>query len=243
MQPAPADYQGVLTVVLQSVEQLGAIGSPVYVCCPGLVNRDGSVAAALYSPVSGHSIRADLEAALLVPVVLWNDADAQAYGAFSSFSGTVIYLAIGTAVGGAIVTANSLVATRRNFSGEFGHLQLPGNTRVCPCGAIGCVDTLASGWSITRDLGSGWYYARTAETDARVFRAGEAIGQAANAMVSVIDPHLVAVNSRLVGHPAFVEGLTSAVGHRDPPLIVLSDDAWIFTCQWAIKLANGGGRR
>lgn len=50
----------------------------------------------------------------------------------------------GQGVGGAIVLDGKLYAQPKALSGEFGHSPVPGNTRRCGCGAVGCLETLVS---------------------------------------------------------------------------------------------------
>lgn len=50
----------------------------------------------------------------------------------------------GEGVGGAAVIDGNLFRGGLPLSGELGHTATPGNTRVCGCGAIGCMETLAS---------------------------------------------------------------------------------------------------
>jgi len=81
--------------------------------------------------------------------VVINDAEAAALGeaALRGITGPLVYIGIGTGIGGAVVRDGRVV--RGNL---FGHNALGygnefGSTR-CRCGRIGCLETVAAGWAL-----------------------------------------------------------------------------------------------
>ncbi len=56
-----------------------------------------------------------------------------------------VYLAIGTAIGGAIEIDGKLHRGANNIAGEFGHMTIVGDGRRCGCGNIGCWTEYVSG--------------------------------------------------------------------------------------------------
>ena len=56
-----------------------------------------------------------------------------------------VYLAIGTAIGGAIEIDGKLHRGANNIAGEFGHMTIIGNGKKCSCGNIGCWTEYVSG--------------------------------------------------------------------------------------------------
>ena len=56
-----------------------------------------------------------------------------------------VYLAIGTAIGGAIEIDGKLYRGADNIAGEFGHMTIVGDGRRCGCGNIGCWTEYVSG--------------------------------------------------------------------------------------------------
>ncbi len=87
-----------------------------------------------------------------LPVKIENDVRALAAGEARWGHGAgvanMVYLAIGTGLGGAAVIDGKLWAGATGFSMEVGHMPWPANTRLCNCGKIGCVETLVSGLGI-----------------------------------------------------------------------------------------------
>lgn len=88
-------------------------------------------------------------------VFLGNDANNAALGEvmFGAAQGTrhLLYLALGTGVGGGIVSHGRLIEGVRGLGGEVGHLPIDPSGPRCHCGGIGCVEAYAGGWAIARD--------------------------------------------------------------------------------------------
>lgn len=105
-------------------------------------------------------LSADLSALVALPVITENDALAAAFGEFVAAAKPVdhlIYLGLGTGVGG------GLILNRRPFQGqhgvamEVGHIITTPNGRLCGCGNHGCMEQYASasGVSITYQAATG----------------------------------------------------------------------------------------
>ncbi len=58
---------------------------------------------------------------------------------------SVVYLTIGTGIGGAIEIGDSLYRGANNTAGEFGHMIVVPEGRKCSCGSKGCWEQYASG--------------------------------------------------------------------------------------------------
>ena len=110
-EPTPDGHDAVVAVIAALVEQLRPqfpAATAVGVGAAGLVDRDGAVQYAPNIPGLRRSpLRADLQRALGVPVVVDNDANAAAWGevVHGAAKGTLYSLVItlGTGVGGGIV--------------------------------------------------------------------------------------------------------------------------------------------
>lgn len=76
--------------------------------CPGLTDRTGRVHAALYVALGGLDLRGVLQQRLQRPVIVINDAKAQALGCLHGRE-SLSYIAIGTAIGGAHVEKGRLI--------------------------------------------------------------------------------------------------------------------------------------
>jgi glucokinase len=94
---------------------------------------------------------------------LVNDANAAALGEHYLGAGRgvndLIYLTVGTGIGGAIITNGRLYTGACGSAGEIGHMTIDTNGPRCECGNVGCLETLASGKAIAREavrrIGSG----------------------------------------------------------------------------------------
>jgi len=62
----------------------------------------------------------------------------------------VVYLAIGTGIGGAIEIDNKLYRGENNIAGEFGHMVIESNGKKCSCENRGCWEQYVSGQAIEK---------------------------------------------------------------------------------------------
>ncbi len=105
--------------------------------------------------VSGSNVpvRADLESALGVPVVVDNDANAAAWAELKLGSGRryrdILMVTLGTGIGGALII-DGQIHRGRSFAGEIGHMTYEPGGLQCDCGRRGCWETVASGPALTR---------------------------------------------------------------------------------------------
>ncbi len=150
--------------------------APVGVASPGPLNpRTGTV---LYTPnLPGWRVVpvvAMLQAQLNRPVYLANDGNCAALGEmrYGSAKGVedLVYLALGTGVGGGIVSGGVLVDGARGLGAEVGHVTVAMDGPRCTCGSVGCLEAFVGGWAIKREAEA---VATTAEGDLLVRFAGD----------------------------------------------------------------------
>ena len=82
-----------------------------------------------------------------LPVVLENDASAAAFGEFAlagKAEGDLIYIGLGTGVGGGLVLNGKLRGGAHGVAMEIGHLIVEPDGRACGCGNHGCLEQYAS---------------------------------------------------------------------------------------------------
>jgi predicted NBD/HSP70 family sugar kinase len=102
-------------------------------------------------------VAAELEERLGLPVVVENEANLAALaehwtGAAVGIDNFVcVFGEVG--VGGGIVLGGRLFRGTHGFGGEFGHISVDPEGRVCACGSRGCVETLVGQESIARAAG------------------------------------------------------------------------------------------
>jgi len=124
----------------------------------------------------------DLAQALQRPVVVENDANAAAYGEYKlhpQSASSLIYLGLGTGVGGGLIIDHKLMTGTHGFAMEVGHLIVEPGGRLCGCGNRGCMEQYASasGVSLSYEAATG----KTLEADAiaSLAKKGDAQAQAA----------------------------------------------------------------
>jgi glucokinase len=123
---------------------------------PGLVSPEtGRVIISSDFPAAVRGdLRADLQKATGLPVMLDNDANAGAIGEYAAGAGrgsrNMFYVTIGDGIGGAIIIDGKLWRGASGFAGEFGHITIDPEGVVCTCGNVGCLETVASAPNIVR---------------------------------------------------------------------------------------------
>jgi predicted NBD/HSP70 family sugar kinase len=92
-------------------------------------------------------------------VVVENDVNAAALGAWAVLGGdpttTLSYLSIGTGFAVGTVIGGDAVRGGRGLAGEIGHVPYPDHTTPCPCGQVGCIETIVSGQALTARMAAG----------------------------------------------------------------------------------------
>jgi N-acetylglucosamine repressor len=62
----------------------------------------------------------------------------------------VLFVNIGSGIGLGIIINGQLYHGQSGFSGEFGHIQMDPEGKLCYCGKIGCLETIASGTALVK---------------------------------------------------------------------------------------------
>jgi glucokinase len=149
-QRRPATLRGQLELVEEMFNRLNGqahgrvAGAGVAIC--GIVQDRGLVASAGNIGVNGLDLRTELATRLGCEVSVVNDVQAAALAESvdAPAGSTVVLLAVGTGVGGAIVEAGRLVLGR-GAAGDFGHSCVDVAGPPCFCGGRGCLERIASG--------------------------------------------------------------------------------------------------
>jgi glucokinase len=99
-------------------------------------------------------LRAWLEAEFGAPAAIDNDVNAAALGEYHWGAGRglrdLLYVNLGTGVGGGVIVDGKLLHGVRDSAGEIGHTTVWPDGPRCGCGNRGCLEALASGPSIAR---------------------------------------------------------------------------------------------
>lgn len=107
---------------------------------PGLGYQDAAFAGPLAAALAPLGVRR---------VVAMNDLDAAALG--ESWVGAaagvddVMAVFVGTGVGAGLVLRGAPYTGADHVAAEIGHVKIPGGTRVCGCGQVGCLEAYVGG--------------------------------------------------------------------------------------------------
>lgn len=93
-------------------------------------------------------IREQIESATHIPFFIDNDANVAALGEAWRGAGEsdpdVVFLTLGTGVGGGIIVGGRLAHGSIGAAGEVGHITVEPDGYECTCGKTGCLETVAS---------------------------------------------------------------------------------------------------
>ena len=100
-------------------------------------------------------LRDAVTAALGLPVVVENDANAAAWAEWRFGAGQgedrLVCVTLGTGIGGGIVIDGAVQRGRWGMAGEFGHMVVVPDGHRCECGNRGCLEQYASGNVLGRE--------------------------------------------------------------------------------------------
>ena len=123
---------------------------------PGAVEDDSIVAPCVNLNGWGGNVAGMLSNLCGIPVKAVNDANAAALGEMWQGSGkgfqNVVFVTLGTGVGGGIIVDGKLLRGTHGVGGEIGHVKVSTDeTQPCGCGKLGCLEQYASATGIVRE--------------------------------------------------------------------------------------------
>ncbi|RIK44729.1 MAG: transcriptional regulator [Chloroflexi bacterium] len=168
-------------------------------------------------------------------IVLGNDANAAALGEWHFGAGKglehLIYIGLGTGVGGGVISHGRLIDGVHGMGGELGHVSVNIDGPLCHCGSRGCIEAYCSGWALADAIaaaqrsGHDATWSEAAETDefspavlriaaergdafasATLERAGTALGVGLANFINIFNPQLIVLGGGLIdlGEPLLV---------------------------------------
>jgi glucokinase len=154
--PTPATLDGIVGAIASAVGELQPLrpgARALGVGAAGMVDRDGVIH---YSPnvpaFLAAPVRARLEDALGIPVVVDNDANVAAFGELEHGAARgcrdALVITLGTGIGGGVVCDGRVLRGAHGFAGEIGHFQVDPEGPVCACGEPGHWEAVASGTAL-----------------------------------------------------------------------------------------------
>lgn len=151
--PTPADPDLILGAIIDAVAQVRSGCDDVQaigIGAAGYVDQHRSTVH--FGPNLGWNdkpIRALVEQATRLPVVVENDANAAAWGEFIHGAGAgyedMVMVTLGTGLGGGIISNGRIFRGRFGMAGEIGDCRAVPGGLPCRCGQSGCIEQYASG--------------------------------------------------------------------------------------------------
>ncbi|MGH9329224.1 MAG: ROK family protein [Vicinamibacterales bacterium] len=224
------DYEGTLSAIAALAADLersaasARAGSKsqvtVGVGIPGSISRaSGLVKNANSTWLNGRPLDRDLQARLVRPVRVANDANCFALSEAADGAGAgarvVFGVIIGTGTGGGVVVNGAVVEGPNRIAGEWGHNPMPWpEAGECPgppcyCGRTGCIETFLSGPGLARDHGHGSPRITAERLSAEEIAARAEAGE----------PAATATLARY--HARMARALAGVINVLDPDVIVL----------------------
>jgi glucokinase len=214
---------GTLDATIQSIESVhGPAVEAIGVGIAGLVRpMDGTLVWGPHVPGTNLDVRSAVAGRFNVPVHVDNDANTAAFaemkvGGAAGYA-NVLFVTLGTGIGGAIMIDGSLYRGG-GFAGEWGHVQVDRNGLLCDCGKRGCWETLASGPALVR-LATQVVSRNPDSSLARILDSAEISGETVVGAADAGDETARALVTE-VGR-SFGQGLAGLVAIFDPELIVI----------------------
>lgn len=143
---------------------------------PGAVLNDSYVKPCVnLDQWGGFDVAEKLSALCKLPVKIVNDANAAALGEMGAGGGkgckNVVFVTLGTGVGGGIIVNGKLLSGVHGAGGEIGHIKVREHCETsCGCGKHGCLEQYASATGIVNSA-KRWLRENTAATALRSFDA------------------------------------------------------------------------
>ena len=156
--PTPHAPEKLVETIVRSVGEVmdGHEVGGVCLAVPGLILAQEN--RVIFSPnlhaIEGIPLKDRVEPEIGVPLVIENDASAAAWGEFRFGAGSevdhLVFVTLGTGVGGGVISHGVLLRGAQGSGGELGHVTVHATGPRCACGNRGCLEALASGTAIAR---------------------------------------------------------------------------------------------
>jgi predicted NBD/HSP70 family sugar kinase len=171
-----------------------------------------------------------------VPVLVDNDVNVMALGEYwTSWRHSVddlLFVKVATGIGCGIVSGGTLHRGADGAAGDIGHVQVPdAGDALCRCGNRGCVEAVASGGAVARQLreiGVDAHNSRDVVALVRagnpqavtlVRQAGRLVGEVLAAMVNFFNPAVIVIGGDMAhAHEQLIAGVREIVYRRSTAL-------------------------
>ncbi|MDQ0076203.1 ROK family transcriptional regulator [Arthrobacter oryzae] len=183
----------------------------------------------------GFDVARYVQRSLPVPVLVDNDVNIMALGERTAHwpeHDNFLFIKVATGIGAGIISSGELQRGANGTAGDLGHVRVPrGDDVLCRCGNYGCLEALASGPAVARELaGQGL----AAEKGGDVLRlvaagnlqaiqalrqAGRDVGDVLATVVNLLNPSVIVIGGSLgQAGEHLMAGVREVVYRRSLPL-------------------------
>jgi glucokinase len=180
-------------------------------------------------------VRGHLQAHFDVPVLVDNDVNIMALGEREAAWPDVdhlIFVKVATGIGSGVISGGMLQRGAQGIAGDIGHVQVSRGADVpCHCGNRGCLEALASGPALARDLRERGLDVTmnqevvdlvkhgNLEAIQAVRQAGRDLGEVLTACVSLVNPSVIVIGGSMAqAGEHLIAGVREVVYTRSMPL-------------------------
>ncbi|MDX6244357.1 MAG: hypothetical protein QOE76_2080 [Frankiales bacterium] len=192
-----------------------------------------------WSVMSGwedFDIRGHLRQTWQVPILIDNDVNLMTLAEHRRYwpnERHLFYIKAGTGIGSGMIIDGAINRGAQGAAGDIGHAHIAGfGDPLCRCGNLGCLEALAGGWALARDLRGGEDLAshdardvaeRVRRSDSRAVAglrsAGRIMGEAAAYATSLLNPDVIVLGGILgTTGDHLIAGVREVIYQRALPL-------------------------
>jgi glucokinase len=152
----PAIMDALEAIAREALDESGVPADAVGISYGGPVDYYSGVTVTCHHLGGWENIplRDEMERRFHAPAFMDNDANAAALAEAMFGAGKghdyIVYLTVSSGIGGGIIAAGRVYRGATSMAGEIGHMTVLPDGPPCTCGRRGCIEALASGWSIAR---------------------------------------------------------------------------------------------
>ena len=156
--PTPHSPETLIENIAKAVKEVrdGHEVGGVCLAVPGLIlaSENKVIFSANLHAIEGIPLKDEIEPRIGLPLTIENDGNAAAWGEFRFGAGSeadhLVFVTLGTGIGGGVITHGVLMRGAQGSGGELGHVTIQATGPRCACGNHGCLEALASGSAIAR---------------------------------------------------------------------------------------------
>ncbi|GAB3558116.1 ROK family protein [Arthrobacter alkaliphilus] len=228
-----AEGRELLNEAGRSLEDLAGIG----IGLPGPVEHDTGrpIKPPIMPGWDGFDVVRYMQRSLPVPVLVDNDVNIMALGERTAYwpdHDNLLFIKIATGIGAGIISSGELQRGANGTAGDLGHVRVPrGDDVLCRCGNYGCLEALASGPAVARQLhaqglaasNGGDVLRLVAEGDLQAIQAlrqaGRDVGDVLAMVVNLLNPSMIVIGGSMgEAGEHLVAGIREVVYRRSLPL-------------------------